>query len=128
MENLPAYGGMTLQFSMATSSLRFLLDLSTVAIAFPIVRANHEHMTKLGAIRNNHLSIHCWFSNAGLIPVLAFIDKFGPDMSVHEAVTKTCCTKCGASVRARGQIIYSGNSEFPMTGSRTAKESDRDVN
>ena len=85
-------------------------------------------MTKLGAIWNNHLSIHCWCSNAGLIPVLAFIEKFGPDMSVHEAVTQTRCTKCGASVRAGSQIIYVGNSEFAMTGSRTAKESDRDVN
>ena len=36
----------------------------------------------------------------------AFIEKFGPDMSVHEAVTKTRCTKCGASVRAGSQIIY----------------------
>ena len=95
---------------MARSSLRFLLDLSTVAIAFPILRTNHEHMTKLGAIRNNYLSIHCWCSHVGLIPVQAFIEKFGPDMSVHEAVTKTRFTKCGASVRVGNQIIYVCNS------------------
>ena len=83
-------------------------------------------MTKVGANRNNHLSIHCLCSNAGLIPVLAFIDKFGPDMSVHEAVTKTRFTKCGASVRAGNPIIYVCNSEFAMTGSRTVKESDKD--
>ena len=90
------------------------------------MRATHEQMTKVGANRNNHLSIHCWCSHVGLIPVQAFIEKFVPDMSVHEAVTKTRCTKCGASVRAGSQIIYVGNSEFAMTGSRTAQENDRD--
>ena len=111
---------------MTRGSLHFLLDLSIFAIAILEMRTNHEHMTKLDAIRNNHLSIHCWCSNAGLIPVLAFIEKFGPDMSVHEAVTKTRCTKCGASVRAGSQIVYVGHSEFAMTGSRIAKENDRD--
>ena len=90
------------------------------------MRATHEQMTKVGANRNNHLSIQCWCSHVGLIPVQAFIEKFGPDMSVHEAVTKTRCTKCGASVRAGSQIVYVGHSEFAMTGSGTAKESDGD--
>ena len=90
------------------------------------MRATHEQMTKVGANRNNHLSIQCRCSHVGLIPVQAFTDEFGPDMSVHEAVTKTRFTKCGASVRAGNPIIYVGNSEFAITGSRTVKESDKD--
>ena len=111
---------------MTRGLLHFLLNLSIFSIAILPMRTNHEHMTKLGTIRNNHLSIHCWCSHVSLIPVQAFIEKFGPDMSVHEAVTKTRCTKCGASVRAGSQIVYVGHSEFAMTGSRIAKENDRD--
>ena len=47
-------------------------------------------------------------------------------MSVHEAVTKTRFTKCGASVRVGNQIIYVCNSQSAMTGSRTAKDGDKD--
>ena len=108
------------QLGMTRSSLHFLLDLSIFVIAISEIRTNHEHMTKLGAIRNNHLSIHCWCSHVGLIPVQAFTDKLGPDMSVHEAVTKTRFTKCGASIRAESQIVYLSHSEFAMTSSRTA--------
>ena len=81
-------------------------------------------MTKLAAIRNNHLSIRCWCGHAGLIPVKAFIEKFGPDITADQAVTKTRCTICGASVRAGSQIVYVGNSEFAMSGSRTAQDSE----
>jgi hypothetical protein len=81
-------------------------------------------MTKLAASRSNHLSIRCWCGHAGLIPVKAFIEKFGPDMTADQAVTKTRCTKCGASVRAGSQIVYVGNSEFAMSGSRTAQDSE----
>ena len=88
--------------------------------------AAHEQMTKVGANRNNHLSIHCWCSHVGLILVQAFIDKFWPDMGEHEAVTKTRNKKCGASVRAGSQIVYVGHSEYAMTGIRTAQESDGD--
>ena len=84
----------------------------------------HFSMTKLAAIWNNHLSIRCWCGHAGLVPVKAFIEKFGPDMTADQAVTKTRCTKCGASVRAGSQIVYVGNSEFAMTGSRTAQDSE----
>jgi hypothetical protein len=78
-------------------------------------------MTKLAAIRNNHLSIRCWCGHAGLIPVKAFIEKFEPDMTAGQAVTKTRCTKCGASVRAGSQIVSVGSSAFAMSGSRTAQ-------
>ena len=90
-------------------------------------RARHntwETMTKLAAIRNNHLSIRCWFGHAGLIPVKAFIEKFGPDMIADQAVTRTRRTKCGASVRAASQIVYVGSSAFAMSGSRTAQDSE----
>ncbi len=66
-------------------------------------------MTKLAAIWNNHLSIRCWCGHAGLVPVKAFIEKFGPDMTADQAVTKTRCTKCGASVR---QAVKSSMSEI----------------
>ena len=104
--------------------LHFILDLSTFAIAILPMRTKCEHMTRLGAIRNNHLSIRCWCGHAGLIPVKAFIEKFGPDITADQAVTKTRCTKCGASVRAGSQIVYVGNSEFAMSGSRTAQDSE----
>ena len=74
--------------------------------------------------RNNHWSIRCWCGHAGLIPVKAFIEKFGPDITADQAVTKTRCTKCGASVRVGSQIVYVGNSEFAMSGSRTAQDSE----
>ena len=35
--------------------------------------------------------------------------------------------KCGASVRAGIQIIYVGNSEFEMSGSRTARNREESV-
>ena len=89
------------------------------------MRATHEQMTKVGANRNNHFSIQCWCSHVGLIPVQAFIEKFGPDMSVHEAVTKTRFTKCGASVRAGSQIVYVGNSELAIVCSIIAQDSDK---
>ena len=79
-------------------------------------------MTKLAAIRNNHLSIRCWCGHAGLISVKAFIEEFGPDMTADQAVTGTRCTKCGAPVRSGSQIIYVGNSEFVMSGSITAQD------
>ena len=81
-------------------------------------------MIRVAAIRNNHLSIRCWCGHAGLIPVKAFIEKFGPDITADQAVTRTRCTKCGASVRAGSQIVYVGNSEFAMSGSRTAQDSE----
>ena len=43
-------------------------------------------------------------------------------MTADQAVTSTLCTKYGASVRAGSQIIYVGNSEFAMSGSRTAQD------
>ena len=45
-------------------------------------------------------------------------------MTADQAVTKTRCTKCGASVRAGSQIVYVGNSKFAMSGSRTAQDSE----
>ena len=84
-------------------------------------------MTKLAAIRNNHLSIRCWCGHAGLIPVKAFIEKFGPDMTADQAVTKTRCTKCDTSVRAGSQVVYVGSSAFAISGSRTAQDSDESV-
>ena len=105
---------------MTRGLLHFLLNLSIFSIAILLMRTNHEHMTKLGTIRNNHLSIHCWRSHLGLILVQPFIEKFWADMSVHKAVTKTRSKKCGASVRAGSQIVYVGHSEFAMTGGRTA--------
>ena len=81
-------------------------------------------MTKLAAIRNNHLSIRCWCGHAGLIQFKAFIEKFGPDMTADQVVTKTRCTKCCASVRAGSQIVYVGSSAFAMSVSRTAQDSE----
>ena len=45
-------------------------------------------------------------------------------MTADQAVTKTRCIKCGASVRAGSQIVYVGNSEFAMSGIRTAQDSE----
>jgi len=42
-------------------------------------------------------------------------------------VTKTRCTKCGASVRAGSQIIYVGSSAFAMSGSRTAQDTEKNT-
>ena len=68
--------------------LHFILDLSTFAIAILPMRTKCEHMTKLAAIRNYLLSIRCWCGHAGLIPVKAFIEKFGPDMTADTVPTK----------------------------------------
>ena len=45
-------------------------------------------------------------------------------MTADQAVTKTRCTKCGASVWAGSQIVYVGSSAFAMSGSRTAQDSE----
>ncbi|MBL6609988.1 MAG: hypothetical protein ISP47_10635 [Rhodobacteraceae bacterium] len=45
-------------------------------------------------------------------------------MTADQAMARTRCTKFGASVRAGSQIIYVGNSEFAMTGSKTAQDSE----
>ena len=45
-------------------------------------------MAKLAVIRNNHLSIRCWCGHAELIPVKAFIEKFGPNITADTAPTK----------------------------------------
>ncbi len=49
-------------------------------------------------------------------------------MTADQAVTKTRCTKCGASVRAGSQIVYVRNSEFAISGSKTAQDSEESVN
>ena len=46
-------------------------------------------------------------------------------MTADQAVNKTRCTKCGASVRAGSQIIYVGSSAFAMSGSRTAQDTEK---
>ena len=84
-------------------------------------------MTKLAAIWNNDLSIRCWCGHAGLVPVKAFIEKFGPDMTADRPVSKTRCTKCDTSVRAGSQVVYVGSSAFAISGSRTAQDSDESV-
>ena len=57
-----------------------------------------------------------------LIPVEAFIENYRFDLSSDQAVNRTRCKKCGASVRAVGQIIYLVISEFDMSRSRTAQD------
>ena len=73
------------------------------------------------------MSIRCWCGHAGLIQFKVLIKKFGPDMTADQAVTKTRCTKYGASVRAGSQIVYVGSSEFAMLGSKTAQDSEESV-
>jgi len=48
-------------------------------------------------------------------------------MTADQVMTKTKCTKCGASVRAGSQIVYVGSSAFAMSGSRTAQDSEKNV-
>ena len=45
-------------------------------------------------------------------------------MTADQAVTKTRCTKCGASGRAGSQSVPIGSSKFAMSGSRTAQDSE----
>ena len=74
--------------------------------------------------RNNHWSTTFRCGHAGLIPVKAFIEKWGPNMTADQAMARTRCTKFGASIRAGSQIVYVGNSEVAMSGSRTAQDSE----
>ena len=45
-------------------------------------------------------------------------------MTADQAMARTRCTKFGASIRAGSQIVYVGNSEVAMSGSRTAQDSE----
>jgi len=45
-------------------------------------------------------------------------------MTADQAMARTRCMKCGASVRAGSQVVYVGNSEVTMSGSRTARDSE----
>jgi hypothetical protein len=74
--------------------------------------------------RNNHWSTTFRCGHAGLIPVKAFIEKWGPNMTADQAMARNRCTKFGASIRAGSQIVYVGNSEVAMSGSRTAQDSE----
>ncbi|MED7679714.1 hypothetical protein GN286_17575 [Rhodobacteraceae bacterium IMCC15231] len=45
-------------------------------------------------------------------------------MTADQAMARTRCTKFGASIRADSQIVYVGNSEVAISGSRTAQDSE----
>jgi len=73
-------------------------------------------MTKLSAIRNNHLSLTCWCGHHALVPIEAFIKAFGGDASVHQVVKQARCTWCQCKILARVQIVFVGKSDFAMRG------------
>ena len=45
-------------------------------------------------------------------------------MTADRAMARNRCTKFGVSIRAGSQIVYVGNSEVAMSGSRTARDSE----
>jgi hypothetical protein len=81
-------------------------------------------MTRLATITNNHISFECKCGHTSLIPVTAFIAKFGQEAELNEVVTKARCSRCRIKNNAESRIVFVGGSGQAMLGT-AIKQSDQ---
>ena len=87
-----------------------------------LISAALEHngnMTRLASITNNHFSFECCCGHTSLVPVTAFVKKFGLEATVDEVVTKVRCSKCRLKNMAESRIVFVGGSGQAMLGTAT---------
>ena len=82
-------------------------------------------MTRLATITNNHISFECKCGHTSLIPVTAFIEKFGREAEVNAVVAKTRCSRCRIKNNAESKIVFVGGSGQAMLENAT-KQSDQE--
>tara|TARA_B100000787_G_scaffold18308_1_gene12778 strand:+ start:505 stop:795 length:291 start_codon:yes stop_codon:yes gene_type:complete len=79
-------------------------------------------MTRLATITNNHISFECKCGHTSLIPVTAFIEKFGREAELNDVVTKARCSRCRIKNQAESRIVFVGGSGQAMLGTATRQE------
>jgi hypothetical protein len=65
-------------------------------------------LLRLATITNNHISFECKCGHTSLIPVTAFIEKFGRKAEVSAVVAKACCSCCRIKNNAESGIVFVG--------------------
>jgi hypothetical protein len=81
-------------------------------------------MTRLASITNNHISFECKCGHTSLIPVTAFIEKFGREAELNVVVQKAQCSHCRIKNNAESRIVFVGGSGQAMLGT-AIKQSDQ---
>ena len=76
-------------------------------------------MTRLASINNTHFSFECCCGHTSLVPVTAFIEKFGLEATVDEVVAKARCSKCRLKNMAKSRIVFVGGSGQAMLDTAT---------
>ena len=74
---------------------------------------HNGNMTGLATITNNHISFECKCGHTSLIPVTAFIDKFGREAKPNVVVQKARCSRCRIKTMLKVGLcllgVWSGN-------------------
>ena len=87
-------------------------------LLIPAVSEHNKNMTRLASITNNHFSFECPCGHTSLLPVTAFIKKFGLE-AINEVVAKERCSKCRLKNMAGSRIVFVGGSGQAMLGTAT---------
>jgi hypothetical protein len=85
---------------------------------------HNKNMTRLASITNNHISFECKCGHTSLIPVTAFIEKFGREAELNVVVQKAQCSHCRIKNNAESRIVFVGGSGQAMLGT-AIKQSDQ---
>ena len=78
-------------------------------------------MTQLKSISQNHLGLRCSCTHAAQVSVEMLIGKLGGDITVHDAIKKFCCHRCGAKQITDFRIIFIGASAEAMRGANQTR-------
>ena len=89
----------------------------------PTAIVRKVNMTRLASITYNHFSFECCCGHTSLVPVTAFIKKFGLEATVDEVVAKARCSKCRLKNMAESRIVFVGGSGEAMLGTATKQAS-----
>ena len=91
-------------------------------MAFLALPEHNGNMTRLVTITNNHIGFECKCGHTSLIPVTAFIEKFGREAELNEVVQKARCSRCRIKNNAESRIVFVGGSGQAMLGTATRQE------
>ena len=75
--------------------------------------------TLLSQIPEHSLSIECACGHSDLVPVARFLARPRPDETVHEAVARARCSRCGCRNVQGFRIVYVGGSAVALEGARS---------
>jgi len=91
-------------------------------LAFLALPEHNGNMTRLATITNNHISFECICGHTSLVPVIAFIEKFGREAELNDVVAKARCSHCRIKNQAESRIVFVGGSGQAMLGTATRQE------